>query len=189
MKFRRLVALVTALILSASCFVSAYATEWTNDEIEDRIFAKQIIDNNLYVEQLWQRALAKSTSGIFRMNDAQQEIEAVPFAILRSASTTHYQFYGFSYLGILFKATVSTSSDFYGNEVIDSVRTINATGTSNRIVVTIDDYAYTLIDNGRTIATRYSCTLGTRARTEDPFTYFSYDYYVEFYVNGGAMVY
>lgn len=154
----------------------------------DGKLAEQIAENNRLVDELWQQALAESVSPVYRMGDALAENQVMPLASMKSASTAYYHFYGLNLIGILFKATFSTTTDAYGHEIVDTVRTITATKKNDNTRVTIDDYSYTVIDKGRTIATIFSCTIGTRRTAEDSFSYISYDYYVEFYVNGAANV-
>lgn len=200
MKFRKLYALVLVLVLSISCPVSAYATELPKDEKGDRgitenignvedSLVNQIKENNMHVERLWQNALAESITDVYRMGETPLENEIYPVADLKTASTKHYHWYGLYYVGILFKATFTTYTNSGGSEFVGSVRTISATGTSNNTLVSVDDYSYTLIDQGRTIATNFSCTIGTRRSEEDTYHYFSYDYYVEFRVTGEGHVY
>lgn len=193
MKFRKLAAIALTLVLSVSFSTSASAAEYpdcemigmieSSNELDTRI-AKEIEASNLRVEQLWQKAVAESNSGVYRMGDAPLDSAISPLVNLYSASASITEFFGLRVAGIRFKAT-----DLFGNDVIESVRTISATGTNQNSSVTVDDYSYTLIDGSRTIAVKYSCTVGARNSDEESFVYFSKDYYVEFHVSGEAVVY
>lgn len=198
MKFRKLAAIALTLVLSVSFATSASAAEYPNcemigmiessNELDTRI-AKEIEASNLRVEQLWQKAVAESNSGVYRMGDAPLDSAISPLVNLYSASASITEFFGLRVAGIRFKATFSKATDLFGNDVIESVRTISATGTNQNSSVTVDDYSYTLIDGSRTIAVKYSCTVGARNSDEESFVYFSKDYYVEFHVSGEAVVY
>lgn len=193
MKFRKLAAIALTLVLSVSFSTSASAAEYpdcemigmieSSNELDTRI-AKEIEASNLRVEQLWQKAVAESNSGVYRMGDAPLDSAISPLVNLYSASASITEIFGLRVAGIRFKAT-----DLFGNDVIESVRTISATGTNQNSSVTVDDYSYTLIDGSRTIAVKYSCTVGARNSDEESFVYFSKDYYVEFHVSGEAVVY
>ena len=183
---------LAVLMLIGMMPMTAMATEVedqsSNTGSIDSSLVEQAAENKKRVEELWQQALSESVSPVYRMGDTPMENQAIPFASLKSASTPYYHYYGLNFIGILFKATFSTTTDTYEHEIIESVRTIKATGTTDDTLVTVDDYSYTLIDHGRTIATKFCCTIGTRENEEDSYFYFSYDYYVEFYVNGEANV-
>lgn len=188
---KKMFSLCLAMLLLISMIpLTAMAAEMEDQSANigrlDGNLAEQIAENNRRVDELWQQALAESVSPVYRMGDDPAENQVAPFVSVKSASTEYYHFYGLNLIGILFKATFT---DTYGHEIIDTVRTITATKKNDNTRVTVDDYSYTVIDKGRTIATRFSCTIGTRRNAEDSFSYISYDYYVEFYVNGEANVF
>lgn len=188
MKIRRMISMVLAVMLSLACVLPVSAAEWKPNKMESDL-AKEIEENNSRVAQLWQKALSESTSGVYRMGDEPRWDDAVPLASLTSATVTHWHMHGFKIVDLIFKATFTTITNPYGATVIDSVRTITATGANDNTVVTVDDYSYTFLDGGRTIATTFSCTIGVRNTGETSYTYFSKDYYVEFYVSGSGQVY
>lgn len=188
MKMRKIFAFALALALSLSLAVPASAAEWNPHDVDCSI-AEQIEQENRRAAELWQKALAESTSKVYRMGDEQQPDGPIPMASLKTASTTHWHLYGFKIVEFIFKATFTTTTNVAGATVIDDVRTVTAMGKNDNTKVTVDDYSYTLIDSGRTIATTFSCTVGVWDSEEEIYSYFSRDYYVEFYVSGGATVY
>lgn len=142
-----------------------------------------------YFKSLAEKALEESTSQVYRMGDEPQWDDAIPWASLKSATATHWHLYGFKVVDLIFKATFTTTTNAAGATVIDKVRTITATGADDNTVVNVDDYSYTFIDSGRTIATTYSCTVGVWDSEDGYYSYFTQDYYVEFYAGGGGTVY
>lgn len=188
MKNRKIISLVLALVLLLSCAVPVNAAEWNPNGVDSSI-AEQIEENNKRVAQLWQKALSESTSEVYRMGDELLCDAPIPWASLKSATATHWHWYGFKIVDLIFKATFTTTTNAAGATVVDKVRTLTATGADDNTVVTVDDYSYTFIDSGRTIATTFSCTVGVWDSEDGYYSYFSQDYYVEFYVSGGGTVY
>lgn len=188
MKIRKIFSVLLALSLVLSCVLSVSAAEWNPHNVDGSV-AEQIEESNARVAQLWQKALSESISPVYRMGDEPQWDEPISRASLHTATAEHWHWHGIHIVTFIFKATFTTTTNTAGATVIDNVRTITATGGDDDTVVTVDDYVYTLIDSGRTIAATYSCTVGVWDSNDGHYSYFSKNYYVEFYVGGGGNVF
>lgn len=188
MKIRKIFSVLLALSLVLSCVLSVSAAEWNPHNVDGSV-AEQIEESNARVAQLWQKALSESISPVYRMGDEPQWDEPISRASLHTATAEHWHWHGIHIVTFIFKATFTTTTNTAGATVIDNVRTFTATGGDDDTVVTVDDYVYTLIDSGRTIAATYSCTVGVWDSNDGYYSYFSKNYYVEFYVGGGGNVF
>ena len=156
-----------------------------NDIIND------IEEQNDRVEQLWQAALQEA-----QLPENNKNIVPPRNLMARSYETNSISYIDWvgllSFASLSFSATYTTTTNSYGATIIDEVRDIHAYGNTSSTTVDVRDYDYTLIDGRRTIATNYSCQVGVQKTNSDGSTSFSYytrEYYVEFYASGGANVY
>lgn len=197
---KRLFCLILSLVMCASLCTPAFAAElpepMANDAILITVNTQEELDaliaeieaHNLRAAELWQAALAESCA--VPRNNVSNQFQPYATQDYVYAHDTYYGVVGLLTLySITFWATFTTTTNVYGSTVLDKVRDIGAFGTNDNTQVTINDYYYTIIDQGRTIATNYSTTVGVKASDENSYSYYALDFYVEFYATGGANAY
>lgn len=197
---RKMVSLFLVFILSISLCTPAFATEIPETEATGAILitvdtqeeyeavVAEIEEHNQRSAQLWQQALTDSGTPVMETTGLQSEV--MPLSSYEVVSEYYTDYVGFfTPAYITFSATFTTTTNTYGSTIIDQVRNITAYGRSNGTTVTVNDYLYTIIDSGRTIATNYSCVVGVKVADAENYSYYSREYYVEFYATGGANVY
>lgn len=205
---KRLISFIMAMVITMSiCVTSAFAAEpkqantyvdengviiiVANSDEEYNDIINNIEEQNHRVEQLWQAALVES-----QLPENSTNIVAPKKLTARSYETNSISYIDWvgllSFASLSFTATYTTTTNGYGATIIDEVRDIHAYGNTSSTTVDVRDYDYALIDGRRTIATNYSCQVGVQKTDTDGSTSFSYytrEYYVEFYVSGSANVY
>lgn len=205
---KKIISFIMAVVMTMSiCATSAFAAEpkqantyldengviiivADSDEEYNNII-NDIEEQNDRVEQLWQAALQES-----KLPENNKNIVPLRNLMARSYETNSISYIDWvgllSFASLSFSATYTTTTNSYGATIIDEVRDIHAYGNTSSTTVDVRDYDYTLIDGRRTIATNYSCQVGVQKTNSDGSTSFSYytrEYYVEFYASGGANVY
>ena len=145
--------------------------------------------HNRKVEQLWQQALSESGTQAHAVPRSQIGVMSADGYVV--ASKDYYDSIGLfvsAYVG--FSATFTTTTNLFGTTTISEVRSINAYAGNSDSVLTVNDSSYSLIDSNRTIAVHYSCLVGVRISSESGnYDYYTRSYYVEFHVDGSAIVY
>lgn len=203
-KTKHIISMVLALILSISLCAPAYATEAQEEnnsecailitvnspEEYDNVVA-ELEAHNARANQLWQQALSESwlpesqTSAPGLNNDT-----AAPLSSYVVNSKPYNDFISFFTVAYLtFSATYTTTSNVNGATVLGEIRDIDVYGRANGTTVTVRDSDKTRIDSGRTLAVHYSCRVGVLNSSDNTYSYYSRQYYVEFYASGGALVY
>ncbi len=196
---RKLLCLFFAIIMCVANCIPASAGEMeategailitveTQEEV-DAIIA-EIEASNRRVSALWEAALAESVMPPKTLIASQTQ----PYTTqnLIQASKEHV-----SYLGmlkpatIIFWATYTVQKNEYGATVIENVREIGVHEKSlTTTLVEKNDIDYTVIDQARTIATKYALMVGVKTKDESDYTYYAKSYYVEFYASGGVNVF
>lgn len=204
-KTKHIISMVLALILSISLCAPAYATEVQEEsnsecailitvnspEEYDNVVA-ELEAHNVRANQLWQQALSESQlpenqESLLGLDNLDTAATTRSYILNSKPYNDRIDFFTFAYL--TFSATYTTTSNVYGATVLGEIRDIDVYGRANGTTVTMRDYDTTRIDGGRTLAVHYSCRVGVLSSNDNTYTYYSRQYYVEFYASGEALVY
>lgn len=204
-KIKHIISMALALILGMSLCAPAYATEAQEEndsecailitvnspEEYDNVVA-ELEAHNIRANQLWQQALSESRlpenqASLLGLNNLDTAVTLSSYVVNSKTYNDWIDFFTVAYL--TFSATYTTTSNVYGATVLGEIRDIDVYGRANGTTVTVRDYDTTRIDSGRTLAVHYSCRVGVLNSNDNTYTYYSRQYYVEFYASGGALVY
>lgn len=196
---KKIFSLILALSISLSMCTSAFAAEanistppstLSQEEYEQAI--AQLEAENAQAEALWQQALAESQrpeNVIYNTPDNAEALVA-PYGNYRvlGAFDSYYYQPAMSTAEYTMTLTYKVDTNNYGSEVFGEIRSIDAYGNTSETEVIVNDYEYTRLDAGRTIAVNYSLRIGV-PRWDNVMCYFTKVVYVEFYISGSSRVY
>lgn len=192
---KKFTSLFLVICIFASLVVNTFATGMQGDAILITVKTQEEYDavvaeieaHNSRADQLWQQALAES--GTSALSSPVWETSGIMPRTYKVASVNYPDWVGFLRTAfVAFSATFNTTTNQYGSEIIGEVYNISAYGYYGGTTVSVNNSQYSIIDSGRTISTHFSCLVGVKTEEDVNYTYYTKNYYVEFYANGNANV-